>query len=612
MALLLALGATRGAAAAGAASTNSTNNNNCKTTPTDASWPAPDAWAALNTTLNGRLIQTVPAAAVCYGADNILTNTTACQAVSANWSSSIFHAALPESIDYPLYANESCLPPGASGYVEGRGCSLGGLPEYVVDAKTEEDVAAAMKWAAEKGIRVVVKGTGHDLSGRSSGAFALSIWTHNFLALSRDTAWRVPGTNTTEDVFIAGSGHGWGDVLNFALQHNRVVTTGQDPSVGLGGYIQGGGHGPLSSYYGLAAHQVLQMRVVTTTGDVLVADDIHNSDLFWALRGGGGGQYGVVTQYVIRHFPEPAHVMMGTLQMMPRSGSEAAANASWNAAVELYRAVPDMVDAGLTGSATMSTGKTASKFAQMDGDIGDGVVITQVLFAYNMSADAMTGLVDPVVKDMLSHGANDSIKVVWSPGAPQNYSAFFDAISGSNVAGAQSLMSSRLLGRAELIDTPREVVGGYLRRLLASQAPGAGTYSTIGLQGGPGVHGVEAKRWGAVNPVWRNAYLHFMAGGADMDTEADGAAGALDKAAQWVEETKEKTWREWAPKTGAYMNEANPFNQEFKHDFYGESYERLLSVKRKYDRSESLFVLSGVGSDAWEYDLSSGKLCRKE
>jgi hypothetical protein len=58
------------------------------------------------------------------------------------------------------------------------------------------------------------------------------------------------------------------------------------------------------------------------------------------------------------------------------------------------------------------------------------------------------------------------------------------------------------------------------------------------------------------------------------------------------------------------MNEGNPYNSEFKHDFYGSNYERLVQVKQKYDPTESLFVLSGVGSDGWNYDLQSGKLCR--
>lgn len=91
--------------------------------------------------------------------------------------------------------------------------------------------------------------------------------------------------------------------------------SGQDPTVGLGGFIGGGGHGPLSSHYGLAADQILQATVVTTAGKVLVANDAQNQDLLWAIRGGGPGLYGIVVEYVMRTFPLPTSVALGTISI---------------------------------------------------------------------------------------------------------------------------------------------------------------------------------------------------------------------------------------------------------------------------------------------------------
>lgn len=99
-------------------------------------------------------------------AGNPFHSSLSCDAVKANWTSGQFHARLPESIDYPLYSNNSCLPPGASGYNETAGCHLGGLPEFIINATDELQVATAMKWAADRNIRIVVKGTGDDLNGR--------------------------------------------------------------------------------------------------------------------------------------------------------------------------------------------------------------------------------------------------------------------------------------------------------------------------------------------------------------------------------------------------------------------------------------------------------------
>jgi hypothetical protein len=69
---------------------------------------------------------------------------------------------------------------------------------------------------------------------------------------------------------------------------------------------------------------------------------------------------------------------------------------------------------------------------------------------------------------------------------------------------------------------------------------------------------------------------------------------------------KEPFWREWAPNTGAYMNEGNPFSSAWKLDLYGDNCDRLLEIKRKHDPIESLYTWSGLDSDVWHYDLRSG------
>lgn len=137
----------------------------CKSTPYDSNWPSEDEWVAFNKSIDGTLIKTIPVASSCWPG-NPFNSSVSCEVVKANWPLAAFHSELPESIDYPIYANNSCLPPGAAGYDEKRGCSLGGLPEYVVNATSEQHVATAMKWASQRHIRIAVKGTGHDLNGR--------------------------------------------------------------------------------------------------------------------------------------------------------------------------------------------------------------------------------------------------------------------------------------------------------------------------------------------------------------------------------------------------------------------------------------------------------------
>ncbi|KAJ9655218.1 hypothetical protein H2201_008846 [Coniosporium apollinis] len=470
-----------------------------------------------------------------------------------------------------------------------------------------------MKWASQRHIRIAVKGTGHDLNGRSSGAYSISIWTRNFNTIEHNASWSLLN-GEKENVLVVGSGTVWGDLYGAAAEQGRVVVGGGDATVGLGGFIQGGGHGPLTSTYGLATHQVLQATVITTEGRILVANDGQNQDLFWAVRGGGAGQYGVITEYVLKTHPPTELVTIGTLQIAPPTDSgNLSTNATWDAAATLLSSIPDLMDSGLAGVTILATGRRAMSLYPSLKEPPSGVVMNQMFFGYNVTPAAMALLVDPVITHIRSHSNKSTLAITWAePARYQNFTSFFKAISGtSNAAGGGGLMSTRLLGRAELSELSQHNLANFLQRALRAQNESDGTYAFIGLQGGPGPARVSESRWGSVNPAYRSAYIHFISMGAPIDlTTAGGPKEGLAAAADWLEKNKEALFREWAPNTGAYINEANPFNSHWKQDFYGVHYEKLLEIKRTYDPSESLYVLNGVGSDQWDYDLDSGKLCQ--
>jgi FAD/FMN-containing dehydrogenase len=75
------------------------------------------------------------------------------------------------------------------------------------------------------------------------------------------------------------------DIYAKAARHGRIVVGGMDPNVGIGGYITGGGHSPISGQYGLAADQVLEIEMVTPDGELIIANEVTNTDIFWAMRG---------------------------------------------------------------------------------------------------------------------------------------------------------------------------------------------------------------------------------------------------------------------------------------------------------------------------------------
>ncbi|KAF7186136.1 VAO-type flavoprotein oxidase [Pseudocercospora fuligena] len=326
--------------------------------------------------------------------------------------------------------------------------------------------------------------------------------------------------------------------------------------------------------------------------------------MFWAIRGGGGGQYGVVTEFVIRHFPASSRVAMGTLSLAPLS--ESGADASWDAAAVLFRNLPDLMDAGVAGALTIATGETALKFNPSLNIATSGAVITQVFWSFNKTSDNLSTLTQPIIAKISS---NTNTSLSFSTTNFKNYTSFYSAISGSNTAGAGGISTSRLLARSQL-NHPQ--LRTYLQRALKAQNSTQGTYATIGLSGGPGVIHTPNLRWGSLHSAWRSAYLHFYVGGSSPPKSKTTPKEILEASANWLQQNKESLWREWAPEMGSYMNEGNPCSENWKEDFYGrENFERLLAVKRKFDPSESLFVLSGVGSEGWEYDLDSGRLCKE-
>lgn len=131
----------------------------------DFDWPQPWEWKALNYTLGGALLRTRPVASACYPG-NPFNSALSCSEVEDGWNSTYFHATLPESVDASIWTNNSCVPPGIKGHVEGSPCTLGAYPAYIVNATSDQIISYAMRWASRRNMRIIVKGTGHDLDGR--------------------------------------------------------------------------------------------------------------------------------------------------------------------------------------------------------------------------------------------------------------------------------------------------------------------------------------------------------------------------------------------------------------------------------------------------------------
>ncbi|GAA2235991.1 FAD-binding oxidoreductase [Herbiconiux moechotypicola] len=164
-------------------------------------------------------------------------------------------------------------------------------PEIAVGAASEADVEAAVRFAAAAGLPVRVLATGH-------GSFApvtdgLLVTTRRLDTLELDPAARVARV---------GAGLRWKPVVAAAAEHGLAPITGSSDSVGVVGYLTGGGLGPLARTFGFSSDFVRSLRVVTASGEAVTASASSHPELFWALRGGKAG-FGVVTSVELELVP---------------------------------------------------------------------------------------------------------------------------------------------------------------------------------------------------------------------------------------------------------------------------------------------------------------------
>ncbi len=163
-------------------------------------------------------------------------------------------------------------------------------PTYIAYCKDEREVAATMKWARANGRRVTVRSGGHSYEGASmNNDIVIDISNLKSFALGTDT-------------MVIGAGWKQGELARrlFDARPNTGAVMGSCKTVGLSGFSLGGGFGFLSRKHGLGVDNIVSLTLVNAAGEIVVANDRENKELFWALRGGGAGNFGVVTSMEYR------------------------------------------------------------------------------------------------------------------------------------------------------------------------------------------------------------------------------------------------------------------------------------------------------------------------
>ena len=259
--------------------------------PSDPAWPTPSEWAGLRDRVGGNLLEPRALFAACGTAPD----DQACVDVE-------------KSIRNPFYIGDQPAGTEVSGWLNAWSPAASA---YAIKARNAADMAAAVNFAREKRLRLVVKGGGHSYQGTSNAVDSLLVWTRalNQVVLHdafvpRDCESKAPPVPAV----TAGAGAMWIDLYHAVTTvAGRYVQGGGCTSVGTAGLVQSGGFGSFSKGFGTAAANLLEAEVVTADGQIRTVNARRDPDLFWALKGGGGGSWGVVTRQTLRTFELPKY-----------------------------------------------------------------------------------------------------------------------------------------------------------------------------------------------------------------------------------------------------------------------------------------------------------------
>lgn len=560
--------------------------------PADRGWPSAAQWQTLKRRVGGRLLEVSSPFAACG------RNPKA-----AGCEEALRH------LHNPYYLRDQPGLTQASGYAH----AWRSAPSiYAVRATGATDVAAAIDFARRHDLLPVVKGGGHSYQGTSNAPDSLLIWTRAMDEVELHESFvpmSCPGAEPQAAVTI-GAGAVWMDAYHaVTTEAGRYVQGGGCGTVGVAGLVQSGGFGSLSKRYGTAASALLQAEVVTADGRVRIVNARRDPELFWALKGGGGGTFGVVTRVTlrVRQLPELSGAVSAAIQATSAAAfrhlidrfvafsRDNLINPHWGETVHFHH--------NLRFSVSMvCQGLTRQQISSIWNPFFAWVTSSPQEFRMEKEPQMLTVPArhswDPRFMNKIVPGV---MKRDDRPGAPAHHVWWAD---DGDQAG------QFLYGYASLW-LPRSLLDEGQRTRLVAALLDSSTRWPVSLHFNKGLAGapqeaVEAARDTATNPAVLDsfalailgsngpaAYAGLPGGAPDLQA-ADHDAGAIRSSIA--------TLRAVVPNGGSYVSESDFFEKDWQRSFWGDNYPRLLAVKAKYDPTGLFFVHHGVGSEDWSAD----------
>ncbi len=558
--------------------------------PGDPSWPSEAQWETLDAETGGHLVRVRSPLEAC----RVAPESADC-------------AAFFRSLKNPWYIADTVALTQTSGWVDAWASSPS---HYAVAARNAADVAAAVNFARTHRLRLVVKGGGHSYQGTSNGPDSLLVWTRGMNRIELHDGFVGQGCNDRPQPAVSlGAGLVWLQAYDAVSKAGRYVQGGGCTTVGVAGLIQSGGFGTFSKRYGLAAAGLIEAEAVTADGSVRIANACTNPDLFWALKGGGGGSFGVVTRLTLRTRELPE--FFGALFVKVQAKSDAAFreliqrfvafyrerlfNPNWGEQVAFRRDnVLDvaMVFQGLDGNAAEAVWRPFfAGLAERPNDFALPAPPFVAALPARHFWDAA----------FLKANAPDFVLSDDRPGAPGG-NVFWRSNLGEAgwfIQGYESVWLPGALiepaSQARLVDA---LFAGSRHWRIA-------LHLNKGLAGAP-AEDVAAARDTATNPAAADAFALAISA-SEAPPAVAGVRGHepdLPLARRNARNigTAMDELRKLVPNPGSYVSESNYFAADWQGAFWGANYPRLRKVKDKYDPDGLFFVHHGVGSEDWSPD----------
>jgi FAD/FMN-containing dehydrogenase len=558
--------------------------------PGQSGWPSEATWDALGRTVGGRLLKGRSALDTC----RVDPAGAACRDVF-------------RELKNPYFIGDDASLTQTTGWVDAWTSQPSA---YVVAARSTADIVAAVNFARDNRLRLVVRGGGHSYLGTSNAADSLMIWTHAMNDIVLHDSFVPQGCSGGQPAVSVGAGALWMQTYNkVTTVGGRYVQGGGCGTVGVAGLLQGGGFGSYSKNYGIAAASLLEAEVVTADGAVRVANACTNADLFWALKGGGGGTFGVVTRVTLRTHELPSFFGGIAVAIDARSDasfrtlvdrfvafySERLANRHWGEIANVRPRNRLDIQMACQGLSLEEIGATWQPFL-------DWVEASPHDFAVEekprMRVAPARRRWDP---DFIRTFAPGAIQTDDRPDASRD-NIYWTA----NVSEA-----GHFIHHFESTWLPASLLQAERRAALVDALVAASRQSTVeihfqkGLAGGaPDV--LAAARETSMNPAVLDAFaLAIVASeGPPAYPGMSGHEPDLGEARRNAEKVRRATaeLRKLAPEVGAYVAESSYFEKDWQTAYWGGNYARLRAVKQKYDPEGLFFVHHGVGSEGWSPD----------